>query len=111
MRARAARSRARPRPSTASPKATFARYTPRRDAGWSSQVARRAHNPEVAGSNPAPATTKALLGGAFCLLAGRGGAILYPLLYPFAKVRPRETLPYWLPPRCRPGRQLDALNQ
>ena len=26
------------------------------DAGWSSQVARRAHNPEVAGSNPAPAT-------------------------------------------------------
>ena len=30
-----------------------------RDAGWSSQVARRAHNPEVAGSNPAPATRKA----------------------------------------------------
>ena len=26
------------------------------DAGWSSLVARRAHNPEVAGSNPAPAT-------------------------------------------------------
>ena len=25
------------------------------DAGWSSQVARRAHNPKVAGSNPAPA--------------------------------------------------------
>ena len=24
-------------------------------AGWSSQVARRAHNPKVAGSNPAPA--------------------------------------------------------
>src|SRR3954453_21947090 len=34
------------------------RYNPRRDAGWSSQVARRAHNPEVAGSNPAPATAK-----------------------------------------------------
>src|SRR5262249_40530137 len=33
----------------------------RGDAGWSSQVARRAHNPEVAGSNPAPATSKALL--------------------------------------------------
>src|SRR5581483_17733 len=30
-------------------------YTALRDAGWSSQVARRAHNPEVAGSNPAPA--------------------------------------------------------
>ena len=25
-------------------------------AGWSSMVARRAHNPEVVGSNPAPAT-------------------------------------------------------
>ena len=28
----------------------------RNDAGWSSLVARRAHNPEVVGSNPAPAT-------------------------------------------------------
>src|SRR5699024_10654428 len=27
------------------------------DAGWSSSVARWAHNPEVAGSNPAPATS------------------------------------------------------
>lgn len=25
-------------------------------AGWSSQAARRAHNPKVVGSNPAPAT-------------------------------------------------------
>jgi hypothetical protein len=25
-------------------------------AGWSSLAARRAHNPKVAGSNPAPAT-------------------------------------------------------
>src|SRR4051794_22939873 len=30
-----------------------------RDAGWSSLVARRAHNPKVAGSNPAPATERA----------------------------------------------------
>src|SRR5471030_2758529 len=30
-------------------------YAARCVAGWSSQVARRAHNPEVAGSNPAPA--------------------------------------------------------
>ena len=30
-------------------------------AGWSSLVARRAHNPEVVGSNPAPATKKLLL--------------------------------------------------
>lgn len=28
------------------------------DAGWSSSVARWAHNPEVAGSNPVPATTE-----------------------------------------------------
>lgn len=27
------------------------------DAGWSSSVARWAHNPEVAGSNPVPATS------------------------------------------------------
>ena len=27
------------------------------DAGWSSLVARRAHNPKVTGSNPVPATT------------------------------------------------------
>ena len=27
-------------------------------AGWSSLVARRAHNPKVVGSNPAPATIK-----------------------------------------------------
>ena len=32
-------------------------------AGWSSLVARRAHNPEVVGSNPAPATKHAQLGG------------------------------------------------
>ena len=31
-------------------------YCERADAGWSSSVARWAHNPEVAGSNPAPAT-------------------------------------------------------
>ena len=29
---------------------------PPTDAGWSSLVARRAHNPKVVGSNPAPAT-------------------------------------------------------
>jgi hypothetical protein len=29
---------------------------PATDAGWSSLVARRAHNPKVVGSNPAPAT-------------------------------------------------------
>ncbi len=29
---------------------------PHFDAGWSSMVARRAHNPKVVGSNPAPGT-------------------------------------------------------
>ena len=29
---------------------------PNIDAGWSSLVARRAHNPKAVGSNPAPAT-------------------------------------------------------
>lgn len=40
------------------------------DAGWSSLVARRAHNPKVVGSNPAPATKflkrGSQLGGPFC---------------------------------------------
>ncbi|MDT5018940.1 MAG: hypothetical protein QOD39_5100 [Mycobacterium sp.] len=39
----------------ASARPTYSGFT---DAGWSSSVARWAHNPEVAGSNPAPATTK-----------------------------------------------------
>ncbi len=33
-------------------------YNHRHTAGWSSLVARRAHNPKVAGSNPAPATNE-----------------------------------------------------
>ena len=32
------------------------RFSRQKDAGWSSLVARWAHNPKVAGSNPAPAT-------------------------------------------------------
>ena len=37
---------------------SFAPYNaPPPGAGWSSLAARRAHNPKVAGSNPAPATT------------------------------------------------------
>ena len=41
-----------------------------RDAGWSSQVARRAHNPEVAGSNPAPAISEAPETGPLCCRSG-----------------------------------------
>ena len=39
------------------------------DAGWSSPVARQAHNLKVAGSNPAPATTerRPALPGFFCV--------------------------------------------
>src|SRR3979490_1223272 len=40
-------------------------YTSSSGAGWSSLVARRAHNPKVAGSNPAPAMEKALVIRAF----------------------------------------------
>jgi hypothetical protein len=35
------------------------------DAGWSSSVARWAHNPEVVGSNPAPATNIERLDGRY----------------------------------------------
>src|SRR3981081_336020 len=44
-------------------------------AGWSSLVARRAHNPEVVGSNPAPATTFVSLKG----LPGLGWEALFIL--------------------------------
>ena len=36
---------------------TYRRHNYCLSAGWSSLVARRAHNPKVAGSNPAPATS------------------------------------------------------
>ena len=40
------------------PKQERAPIIRRPDAGWSSLVARRAHNPKVVGSNPAPATIR-----------------------------------------------------
>ena len=49
----------------------FSNIFPPCTAGWSSLVARRAHNPKVAGSNPAPATcsgTNAALGRRFRVL-------------------------------------------
>ncbi len=39
------------------------------DAGWSSLVARRAHNPKVVGSNPAPATNPLGCGQVCAVLA------------------------------------------
>ena len=66
-----------PRAASRAPAITSAlRYNGRRDAGWSSQVARRAHNPEVAGSNPAPATRKGPAYGPFLVL------VFLPVCYP-----------------------------
>src|SRR5947209_9318044 len=49
------------------------------DAGWSSPVARQAHNLKVAGSNPAPATNNsAAFGRLFCWLSLRS-VIIRPL--------------------------------
>ena len=52
-------------------------------AGWSSQVARRAHNPEVTGSNPVPATSR----------PGNWSAFFMP--WPWKHGASRETLPMW----------------
>jgi hypothetical protein len=50
------------------------------DAGWSSPVARRAHNPKVVGSNPTPATTKSSIkSGGYGGIAISAGAILIVL--------------------------------
>ena len=52
------------------------------DAGWSSLVARRAHNPKVVGSNPAPATNE--VAGQRPFPRDRGGPLwrLQPVLLP-----------------------------
>ena len=57
-----------------------------RSAGWSSLVARQAHNLKVAGSNPAPATNS--LPG-----AGNVSRLRYP--------EPRGQILHWLVRRCR----------
>ena len=52
-------------------------YTLGPTAGWSSLVARRAHNPKVAGSNPAPAICpEAPPLAAFPMLRWSGGVVL-----------------------------------
>src|SRR5688572_18559287 len=56
-----------------------------RHAGWSSPVARQAHNLKVAGSNPAPATKpktplKQQLGGVFCCLLSAAASRSAPIL-------------------------------
>ena len=59
------------------------------DAGWSSLVARRAHNPKVVGSNPAPAT-KFLKG------SQKWWAFLHSGLWFFCVHRGDYALFYWL---------------
>src|SRR6185436_7422912 len=51
------------------------------DAGWSSPVARWAHNPKVAGSNPAPATKfEIAVSDLRCLSGGRSSVGRAPRL-------------------------------
>src|SRR5690554_2520456 len=62
------------------------RYPRRHAAGWSSLVARRAHNPKVAGSNPAPATNESPRSEALIREIGEGlsgvsGADFYTVFY------------------------------
>jgi hypothetical protein len=86
------------------------------DAGWSSPVARWAHNPKVAGSNPAPAT-KFLMrspafapperrqGGLFVFLAAVTSAARFPL-----SARSGRGIRFSIPryPNSRDGQQCDA---
>ena len=66
-------------------------------AGWSSLAARRAHNPKVAGSNPAPATTFKNPGAApRFLLQGEEGAAGYDRMRHSATSWKRETSRYAL---------------
>src|SRR3954465_8113518 len=54
------------------------------DAGWSSPVARQAHNLKVAGSNPAPATNEtAVLRGGFFVARSHCGTVPNPTLTHF----------------------------
>ncbi len=52
--------------------------SPSQDAGWSSLVARQAHNLKAAGSNPAPATTEAFGPSRFAISPGLAFAPPHP---------------------------------
>jgi hypothetical protein len=62
---------------TTNARAPLKRGTPNPTAGWSSPVARQAHNLKVAGSNPAPATK--LLYNIKCLSAALRGGVACPI--------------------------------
>ena len=56
-------------------------------AGWSSLVARRAHNPKVVGSNPTPATIPVLAARYQLLLVGRLlAAALWPVQHQMQRI-------------------------
>ena len=52
-------------------------------AGWSSSVARRAHNPKVVGSNPSPATMVPWCSGYHVCLSRRRSRVQVPSEPPF----------------------------
>ena len=72
-------------------------------AGWSSLVARRAHNPKVASSNLAPATDKTGPPGRGALFFARFGPFLAPNDSPRFCVALDEAVRWWV-------RQLAALT-
>ena len=75
------------RPCRALDKTLMTRYALGMIAGWSSQAARWAHNPKVAGSNPAPATL--LKGSRTC----GSRTLFFFLCLPAYLIRPVLTLP------------------
>ena len=71
----------------------FLRYERIHSAGWSSLVARRAHNPKVIGSNPIPATKKTQVRGIESLTCFRvypalGSSMVYEGVYDSENVLP-----------------------
>jgi hypothetical protein len=59
-------------------------------AGWSSPVAREAHNLEVVSSNLAPATRVERLSSIACLLKRKGWCCYDPSLFSFSRPIPRR---------------------
>src|SRR5660397_132946 len=56
-------------------------------AGWSSSVARRAHNPKVTGSNPVPATIESPVTSGALLLGSNGLEVVLPTRCPQESVQ------------------------
>ena len=63
-----------------------------RNAGWSSLVARRAHNPKVVGSNPAPATNIEGPGTAWAFVLCRADSVAQSLRHQISIVALRTPL-------------------